>query len=267
MSAALLPPYRQGAAHEPSRPAGVRPPDLPALFLRPADPSAAPSPAAPHPVSTSGPQLAPTAQYPSGDGSKAAERALPHAAAGQPSNAVRHPITPEPTSAGPEPSVPADTALLAIGRPNPPESGPPGEPERKRRWPEVVELALTHRPGNGVIITAAVVVAGLLMLSCLLLARPGSHPTAASAATVQVNRGFTLGSVKANDGKTLQVQDALGAVSTIHTTADTEVLVLLATRVTDIPKGAWIMVHGNRETDGSITANLIMGIETGPGGK
>ncbi|WP_153340740.1 hypothetical protein [Nocardia aurantia] len=135
------------------------------------------------------------------------------------------------------------------------------------RWTDVVEIALTHRPGRGEVVAAGLVVAVLLVISCVLLSRPSSHPQPAPAAAIQVNRGFTLGRVKANDGTKLQVQDALGAVSTIHTTADTEVLVLLATRVPDIPAGALIMVHGDREPDGSITANLIMGVGTDSGGK
>jgi hypothetical protein len=135
------------------------------------------------------------------------------------------------------------------------------------RWTDVVETALTHRPGRGEIVVAALAVAVLLVMSCVLLARPGSPPAAAPASAVQVNRGFTLGTVKSNDGKKLLVQDALGAVSTVRTTADTEVLVLLATRVPDIPTGALIMVHGNREADGSVTANLIVGVGTSSGGK
>ncbi|WP_019928841.1 hypothetical protein [Nocardia sp. BMG111209] len=176
--------------------------------------------------------------------------------------------TPEPARSRPE-SLPETAELLAVpATETAPDEPAAPDPERvTARWTDVVEIALTHRPGRGEIVAAALAVAVLLVVSCVLLARPHPHAAAAQTSAVQINRGFTLGRVQSNDGRKLQVQDALGAVSTIRTTPDTEVLVLLATRVPDIATGALIMVHGNREADGSITANLIMGVGTDAGGK
>ncbi|MEV4239781.1 MULTISPECIES: hypothetical protein [unclassified Nocardia] len=97
---------------------------------------------------------------------------------------------------------------------------------------------------------------------------PDSAPTAGSAATnatavpanaVQVNRGLTIGKVTANDGKTLAVEGILGATTNVHVNAATQVLVVTGRSVSDVTVGAAVVVYGNKEADGTITANLIVG--------
>jgi hypothetical protein len=86
-----------------------------------------------------------------------------------------------------------------------------------------------------------------------------STTTALPANAVQVNRGLTIGEVTANDGKTMTVAGLLGATTKVHITANTQVLVLSGTSVSDVKVGAAVVVHGDKEADGSITANLIVG--------
>ncbi len=83
--------------------------------------------------------------------------------------------------------------------------------------------------------------------------------TAVPANAAQVNHGLTIGKVKANDGRTLVVEGILGATTSVHVTAGTTVLVLTANRVSDVAVGAAVVIYGNKEADGTITANLIVG--------
>ncbi|MEU7219783.1 hypothetical protein [Nocardia iowensis] len=81
----------------------------------------------------------------------------------------------------------------------------------------------------------------------------------ASASATQVNRGLATGKVLTNDGATLTVQGLLGAVSVVRTNSDTVVLVPGAKAVRNVSVGDFIVVHGDKQPDGSVTANLIVG--------
>ncbi|MEV4123396.1 hypothetical protein [Nocardia sp. NPDC049707] len=125
-----------------------------------------------------------------------------------------------------------------------------------------------HHPHLGMLIGTSFAV--LLSLVVYLFVAPlGSPPpresaTGGSAAAVpanavQVNRGLTIGKVTANDGKTVAVQGVLGATTNVHVTPNTQVLVLAARSVSDVTVGAAVVIYGNKEADGSMTANLIVG--------
>ncbi|MEV6140468.1 hypothetical protein AB0L63_31390 [Nocardia sp. NPDC051990] len=125
-----------------------------------------------------------------------------------------------------------------------------------------------HHPDLGVLIGTSFAVL-LALVVYLFFAPLGSAPardsaTGGSAAAVpanavQVNRGLTIGKVTANDGKTVAVQGILGATTKVHVTPGTQVLVLAARSVSEVTIGAAVVIYGNKEADGTITANLIVG--------
>ncbi|WP_433714970.1 hypothetical protein ACQP2U_13620 [Nocardia sp. CA-084685] len=124
-----------------------------------------------------------------------------------------------------------------------------------------------HYPDLGMLIGTSFAVL-LSLVGYFFIASVDSAPTAGSAATnatavpanaVQVNHGLTVGKVTANDGKTLAVQGILGATTNIHVNAATRVLVLTGSSVSDVAVGAAVVIYGNKEVDGTITANMIVG--------
>lgn len=129
-----------------------------------------------------------------------------------------------------------------------------------------------RRPDVGMLTGTTLAVALTLVVGFLLSGRSGdSAPdpsvsavatsTAVPANAVQVNRGLTAGEITANDGKTVTVAGLLGAKTKVHIDASTQVLVLSGTSVSDVKVGATVVVYGDKEADGSITANLIVGTE------
>ncbi|WP_280387445.1 hypothetical protein [Nocardia wallacei] len=72
--------------------------------------------------------------------------------------------------------------------------------------------------------------------------------------------GVTFGKVVTTDGSTLQINGISGVNTIVHTDERTRVHVLLGSRVADVRQGAVVMAYGQRERDGSITANRIIGI-------
>ncbi|MET8874903.1 hypothetical protein [Nocardia sp. NPDC004604] len=122
-----------------------------------------------------------------------------------------------------------------------------------------------RRPDIGMLTGTTLAVALVLLVGFLLTGRSGDSTTATStampASAIQANRGLTVGEVTANDGKTVTVAGLLGAKTKVHINADTQVLVLSATSVSAVKVGAAVVIHGNKEADGSITANLIVGAE------
>ncbi|MFI7671708.1 hypothetical protein [Nocardia sp. NPDC049526] len=127
-----------------------------------------------------------------------------------------------------------------------------------------------HYPDLGMLIGTSFAVL-LSLVVYLFVASFGSAPardsatggsaaaTAVPANAVHVNRGLTIGKVTANDGKTLAVEGILGAKTNVRVNTDTQVLVLTGSSVSDVAIGAAVVVYGNKEADGTITANLIMG--------
>ncbi|WP_433598376.1 hypothetical protein ACQPXH_21730 [Nocardia sp. CA-135953] len=127
-----------------------------------------------------------------------------------------------------------------------------------------------HYPDLGMLIGTSFAVL-LSLVAYLSVASIGSTPvrdsatggsaaaTAAPANAVQVDRGLTIGKVTANDGKTLAVQGILGAMTNVRANTSTRVLVLTGSSVSDVTVGAAVVVYGNKEADGTITANLIVG--------
>ncbi|MFX0578719.1 DUF5666 domain-containing protein [Nocardia nepalensis] len=126
-----------------------------------------------------------------------------------------------------------------------------------------------NQPDLGMLVGTTIVVVLALVVGFLFTGRSGdATPTSGSAAAstaavpanaVQVNRGLTIGEVTANDGKTMTVAGLLGATTKVHINANTQVLVLSGTSVSNVKVGAAVVVHGDKEADGSITANLIVG--------
>ncbi|WP_062993725.1 hypothetical protein [Nocardia anaemiae] len=122
-----------------------------------------------------------------------------------------------------------------------------------------------YYPDLGMLIgTSFAVLLSLVMY--LFIASMGSAPTAGSAPTDAtaaranaVSRGLTIGKVTANDGKTLAVQGITGATTNVRVNANTRVLVLTGSSMSDVTVGAAIIVYGSKEVDGTITANLIVG--------
>lgn len=123
---------------------------------------------------------------------------------------------------------------------------------------------------------------GLLALSGLLLTdtstepTPVHHatPTAAPTSTTTTQPapdkqgiGVTFGKIteKTNDS-TLKISSPFGSTNTVHTDDNTEVMVLIATRPTDIDLGAPVAVYGTKRSDGSIDATVITGISVGAPG-
>jgi hypothetical protein len=76
--------------------------------------------------------------------------------------------------------------------------------------------------------------------------------------------GATIGSITANDGSTLSVRGMLGAgVDTVHTDAQTRVVSLNGSKVSDLKIGDMVIVQGETAADGSITARLIISTSFG----
>lgn len=76
-----------------------------------------------------------------------------------------------------------------------------------------------------------------------------------------VGTGFVFGKVRENDGETLTISSELTRSEiTVHTDRDTELYVLMASRVEGITIGAPVVVYGRRHADGTITAETITGL-------
>ncbi|MFJ1460645.1 hypothetical protein [Nocardia sp. N2S4-5] len=77
---------------------------------------------------------------------------------------------------------------------------------------------------------------------------------------VRITSGFTVGKVVANDGATLRVRGVSGSTTVVRADRDTRVMVLPGSQVSDVRAGTMIMVYGDKQGDGSIAANLMMGV-------
>ena len=149
-----------------------------------------------------------------------------------------------------------------------------GHPER----PTASAPPRSPRLGIGAIVGICLGL-GLLVLSSLLVIdtptehTPVHHATAtatkASTTTAQPapakqGIGVTFGKVtERTSDSTLKISSPFGRTNTVHTDDKTEIMVLIATRPTDIDLGAPVAVYGTKRSDGSIDATVITGISVG----
>ncbi|MBF6296360.1 hypothetical protein IU459_02245 [Nocardia amamiensis] len=77
--------------------------------------------------------------------------------------------------------------------------------------------------------------------------------------------GATMGTITANDGGTLTVSTVLGDTIAVRTDANTQVISLSGTKVSDLPTGELVLIQGDKAADGSIQAKVIIGTSL-PGG-
>ncbi|NNH75482.1 hypothetical protein HLB23_37505 [Nocardia uniformis] len=70
--------------------------------------------------------------------------------------------------------------------------------------------------------------------------------------------GATMGTVASNDGATLTVETLSGTTVTVHTNEQTQVISLGSTTVEDLPVGEMVMIQGDKASDGSVTAKIII---------
>ncbi|WP_067722345.1 DUF5666 domain-containing protein [Nocardia yamanashiensis] len=77
--------------------------------------------------------------------------------------------------------------------------------------------------------------------------------------------GANMGTIASNDGKTLTITSLSGTTVTVKTDDKTQVISLGSTKVADLPVGEMVMVQGDKNTDGSIQAKIIISTSL-PGG-
>ncbi len=131
----------------------------------------------------------------------------------------------------------------------------------------------TARPPIGPVVQLvawiAVGVIGVLLIALLQHASWSASPTngPADTRTVKVSdpigrlgAGIAVGAVVSNDGSTLRVRGLTGAMTTVHTDAGTSTHVFPGSKAADIGPGSMVMVYGGEQADGSVDANLIMGL-------
>lgn len=77
--------------------------------------------------------------------------------------------------------------------------------------------------------------------------------------------GATMGTIASNDGSTLTVTSLSGGTVTVKTNDQTQVISLAATTVKELPVGEMVMIQGDKGSDGSVTAKIIISTAL-PGG-
>ncbi|MFC9897757.1 hypothetical protein ACFVMC_29060 [Nocardia sp. NPDC127579] len=76
---------------------------------------------------------------------------------------------------------------------------------------------------------------------------------------VQANTGLAVGRVAANNGAVLTVNGVLGGPTVVHTNTATKVFVLRGTKVSSVAVGDRVIVFGDKKSDGSVIAKMIVG--------
>ncbi|MFI6871362.1 DUF5666 domain-containing protein [Nocardia sp. NPDC050406] len=78
--------------------------------------------------------------------------------------------------------------------------------------------------------------------------------------------GATMGTIASNDGSTLTVSTLSGGTVTVRTNDQTQVISLASTTVKDLPVGEVVMIQGDKASDGSVTAKIIIStaVPSGP---
>ncbi|MFE9579171.1 DUF5666 domain-containing protein [Nocardia sp. NPDC006044] len=167
----------------------------------------------------------------------------------------------------------------------PPGPGmPPPEPPRRRNTGLWIALGL----GVVALIAVVGVIAGVLLAnkdssstsaastSAFPTARPlpGSpRPTPSGIPSVPglgggiENLGATMGTINTNDGGTLTISTLLGATVTVRTDANTQVISMSGTKVSDLPAGDIVLIQGDKGADGSIQAKVIISTALPGGGR
>ncbi|WP_327110708.1 DUF5666 domain-containing protein [Nocardia sp. NBC_01730] len=79
--------------------------------------------------------------------------------------------------------------------------------------------------------------------------------------------GATMGTITANNGGTLTVSTLLGDTVTVRTDANTQVISLSGTKVSDLPNGEIVLIQGDKAPDGSIQAKIIVSTSLPGGGR
>ncbi|UFS94291.1 DUF5666 domain-containing protein [Nocardia huaxiensis] len=170
--------------------------------------------------------------------------------------------------------------------------GPGGYPPAGQPGPQPPRKNTTKWVVLGLAVIALVAVAGVLIGA--LLADKDSSDTASATTTARTtfvmpnlpgnssqplpsgipeipglgeidSLGATLGTVAANDGKTLTLTSLSGTSVTVKTDDSTQVISLGSTKVADLPVGEMVMVQGDKAADGSIQAKIIISTSL-PGG-
>ncbi|MFR9750578.1 DUF5666 domain-containing protein [Nocardia sp. 004] len=77
--------------------------------------------------------------------------------------------------------------------------------------------------------------------------------------------GAVVGTITVNDNGTLSVRTVLGDTVTVRTDANTRVISLSSETVADLPTGELVMIEGDKASDGSLRARVIIGTSL-PGG-
>ncbi|WP_433660309.1 DUF5666 domain-containing protein [Nocardia sp. CA-128927] len=81
------------------------------------------------------------------------------------------------------------------------------------------------------------------------------------------NLGATMGTITTNDGGTLTVSTLLGSTVTVRTDANTQVISMSGTKVSDLPVGDIVLIQGDKGADGSIQARVIISTALPGGGR
>ncbi|WP_280351898.1 DUF5666 domain-containing protein [Nocardia abscessus] len=79
--------------------------------------------------------------------------------------------------------------------------------------------------------------------------------------------GATMGTITANDAGTLTVSSVMGDSITVRTDANTQVIALSGTKVSDLAAGELVLIQGDKAPDGSIQAKIIIGTSLPGGGR
>lgn len=165
----------------------------------------------------------------------------------------------------------------------PPGGYPPGYPPQEppsgpRRWPWIVAA---------VAVLAVLIIGGGILLGSggspdsdtsaraplttvsALPSIPSTSPTTTQPTTTTAvtttpgygdidELGTAVGTVESTDGSTLVVETILGAVVTVETNSDTEVIGFRMSKVADIKAGSTVVVQGTAIKDGQMTAETIV---------
>ncbi|MBF6172116.1 hypothetical protein [Nocardia blacklockiae] len=145
-----------------------------------------------------------------------------------------------------------------------PDPQPDSEPPRRRKPTPLFEA--------GMFVGIAIVTILLIAFGHDAFESPSSTPHAPNRAAtstasprtgnpaIRITSGFAVGKVTANDGESLRVSGVSGSTTVVRTDTDTRVMVLPGSRVSDARPGTMVMVYGDKQPDGSIIANLLMGV-------
>ncbi|WP_328389190.1 DUF5666 domain-containing protein [Nocardia sp. NBC_00416] len=79
--------------------------------------------------------------------------------------------------------------------------------------------------------------------------------------------GTTMGTISTNSGGTLTLSTLAGKEVTVHTTPSTQVISLAGTTVEALPTGDLVIVQGQKSSDGSIQAEVIISTALEGGGR